>query len=419
MSLENESLFSAHRSAFSRSSFPASFFLRVSFWPHSPDEDKDFILNTAYEKYASSSALIGSPGSCAPIVESLSAAGVDEIACFVDFGVDPRMVLDNLPHLNRLRQRYCAAAVASEGASARLVPLSPAQKQLWVLTRMDREGSLAYNDAAAMALRGKLDAGALRKSLQSIVDRHEALRTTIRAEGDFQVVHPTLELQVPLIDLSYGNREQRRLQLDSWLEQNARQAFDLVLGPLFRAFLLRLEEEHHLLVLDAHHTLIDGWSYRVIFEELSEFYNLHSQGEAAGPQPDPPMQYRQYLEQLDGLHSSSGMAEHEAFWMDCYAGGAPSLELPSERRRPPRLPRRRRPFLPSSPSPDASRDSSRSSASPSRASASASAARVSSPALSSSPPLRRRRPRRRLRPPSSSSDASAPDEPPGVTLSRR
>jgi iturin family lipopeptide synthetase A len=68
------------------------------------EADRDYLLNVAYERYVESSALIGSPASCQRIVEQLRQIGVDEIGCFVDFGVEPDTVMDNLPHLDELRQ---------------------------------------------------------------------------------------------------------------------------------------------------------------------------------------------------------------------------------------------------------------------------------------------------------------------------
>lgn len=72
-------------------------------------EDRDYLLDATYRRYVRGTALIGSPESCAPIVESLLDCGVDELACFVDFGVDEELVLRNLPHLDRLRARFSAA----------------------------------------------------------------------------------------------------------------------------------------------------------------------------------------------------------------------------------------------------------------------------------------------------------------------
>ncbi len=70
------------------------------------EEDKDYILATAYERYVQTSALIGTPESCSKIIDNLMAAGVDEVGCFIDFGIDSDSVLEHLPYLNMLKERH-------------------------------------------------------------------------------------------------------------------------------------------------------------------------------------------------------------------------------------------------------------------------------------------------------------------------
>ena len=69
------------------------------------EDDLDYLLSSAYERYVQTSALVGTPETCAPVVQRLADIGVDELACFIDFGVEAATVLDSLPHLDALRER--------------------------------------------------------------------------------------------------------------------------------------------------------------------------------------------------------------------------------------------------------------------------------------------------------------------------
>jgi len=80
-------------------------------------EDRDYLLNATYKRYLESSALIGSPESCIPVIESLIDAGVNELACFIDFGVDAVRVIESLPYLDMLRSRFSSCVSTSVNVS--------------------------------------------------------------------------------------------------------------------------------------------------------------------------------------------------------------------------------------------------------------------------------------------------------------
>src|SRR5205823_586721 len=100
-----------------------------------------------------------------------------------------------------------AAATVRIGARGEIegvlaVPLTEAQKELWYATLVSEKASCVFNESMALGLRGPLDVTALRKAAQLLVDRHEALRTSISPIGDEQQIFPRVRLDVPLIDLS-------------------------------------------------------------------------------------------------------------------------------------------------------------------------------------------------------------------------
>ncbi|PAJ81434.1 non-ribosomal peptide synthetase [Burkholderia ubonensis] len=195
--------------------------------------------------------------------------------------------------------------------------LSEAQRQLWVLSEVDPEGSLAYNVNTTLELNGRLDEAAMRAAVQGLVDRHEALRTTLTPDGSGQIVHPSLTLQIPLIDTDQ----------DAWRDQESRQPFDLVNGPLFRAALVRLSSERHLLVMTAHHIICDGSTFGILLEDLARAY--------AGAAPAAaPLQFREYLKQIDGQRHSPEAKANREYWLAQCAGHAEPLNLPVDYPRP-------------------------------------------------------------------------------------
>ncbi|WP_175671510.1 non-ribosomal peptide synthetase/type I polyketide synthase [Burkholderia ambifaria] len=195
--------------------------------------------------------------------------------------------------------------------------LSEAQRQLWILSEVDPEGSLAYNVNTTLELNGRLDEAAMRAAVQGLVDRHEALRTTLTPDGSGQIVHPSLKLQIPLIDTNQ----------DAWRDHESRQPFDLVNGPLFRAALVRLDSTRHLLVMTAHHIICDGSTFGILLEDLARAY--------AGAAPAAaPLQFREYLKQLDGQRHSPETKANRAYWLAQCARQTEPLNLPLDYPRP-------------------------------------------------------------------------------------
>jgi hypothetical protein len=191
------------------------------------EEDMDYLLNRSFNDYVQGKALIGSPSSCAEVVDHLLEIGVDEVGCFIDFGIDNDTVLKNLTHLNELKARYQkgpkkpdapSAAPISPAVSApqpqlgsplagvKSFPLTESQTGLWLLGSLDGEASRVYNESVTLVLRGPLALEALRRSIQAVVNRHEALRTTFSPNGDFQQVAPSVGVEIPFLDFSNAKR---------------------------------------------------------------------------------------------------------------------------------------------------------------------------------------------------------------------
>jgi amino acid adenylation domain-containing protein len=214
------------------------------------------------------------------------------------------------------------------------LPLSFAQERLWFLDRLE-PGSTTYNIPAAWRLGGALNEAALERALGEIVRRHEALRTVFaEVNGSpVQVIAPFDGFALPVEDLSGLGEADREAALRVRAAEEARRPFDLAAGPLFRAALLRLGEEDHVLLLSMHHIVSDGWSMGVLFRELSALYEAYRDGRES-PLSELAVQYADYAvwqhEQLAG----EVLERQLAYWRERLADAPALLELPTDHPRP-------------------------------------------------------------------------------------
>jgi amino acid adenylation domain-containing protein len=213
------------------------------------------------------------------------------------------------------------------------MPASFAQQRLWFLDRVVPDPSV-YMVSAAVRLRGQLDAAALEQCLNTIVGRHESLRTTFDLlDGQVvQVIAPAAPIRMRATSLEQLPCDERDAAVQQLAQAEARSAFDLARGPLLRATLLRLDEREHVLLLIQHHIITDAWSIGLFMQELSVCYPAYCAGTTPAL-PELPIQYADYAiwqrEQLQG----DGFQEQLAYWRRQMAG-AGVLELPTDRRRP-------------------------------------------------------------------------------------
>jgi amino acid adenylation domain-containing protein len=210
------------------------------------------------------------------------------------------------------------------------LPLTEAQKQLWTLAQLGEDGSVAYHESVTLQLRGPLNATAMGKAIQKLVDRHEALRTKISPKGDVQEILPFFQIDCPVLDFSCV--EGGLSQVAQWLDQESQKPFDLSNGSLLRVHLLKLEPELHLLALSGHHIVVDGWSMGVMLRELGAFYSAESQGTIC--QLNPPKQFREFIEWQNQHCQTQEMKIYQSYWLEKLTA-LPVLELPTDRIRPP------------------------------------------------------------------------------------
>ena len=161
----------------------------------------------------------------------------------------------------------------SRPRSSGLYPASLAQRQLWFLHRLDPKDD-AYHIALSLRLTGHLDASALQTALQSVVDRHDALRTVFSEEQGALVLHTSSDTRASLVreDLSALRDEARERKASESAESFFRRPFDLGAEPPLRSLLIRLSDREHLFFVVAHHIAVDGGSLSQFARQLSDYY---------------------------------------------------------------------------------------------------------------------------------------------------
>ena len=210
--------------------------------------------------------------------------------------------------------------------------LSYAQERQWFLWQLEPE-SAAYHIPSVLRLRGRLDLDALQRSFDSLVARHETLRTRFRLDGDEARQEIAASMALPLDIVALGPLEEGALARQ--VETTIARPFDLERGPLLRVSLLRLAEDDHVLVLVQHHIVSDGWSMQVMVEELVQLYAAYSRGLELAL-PALPIQYADYALWQRSWMEAGEKERQLAYWTGLLGGEQPVLELPFDRPRPAR-----------------------------------------------------------------------------------
>jgi arthrofactin-type cyclic lipopeptide synthetase C len=218
-------------------------------------------------------------------------------------------------------------------AREQVLPLSFAQQRLWFLAQMDG-GNTAYNIPLGLRLRGRLDEDALQRALARIVERHETLRsrfTQIDDQAQVLIVPAAAALLLQVEDLRQHPQADNALR--GLIEEQASAPFNLARDSLIRGRLVRLADDHHVLLLTLHHIISDGWSMGVLTRELAALYQAFSHDQQ-DPLPALALQYSDYAVWQRRWLSGEVLQRQSDYWQQTLAGAPALLTLPTDRPRP-------------------------------------------------------------------------------------
>src|SRR6266487_4235813 len=221
---------------------------------------------------------------------------------------------------------------AAQG-DVKIFPLSLAQEGLWILDQLKPD--LALNTVSTTVhIRRALSTQALACSLNALIQRHEALRTTfqVREGQPQQVIAPSLSLPLSVLDLQALPEAQREAEAQRLATEEMQRPFDLSQGPLVRASLLQLGAEEHMLLLSMHYIICDRWSMGVCLRELTCLYEAYASGQSS-PLPEPPLPYTDFAQRQQAWLKGETAAAQLSYWKRQLAESPASLDLPTDRPR--------------------------------------------------------------------------------------
>jgi len=192
--------------------------------------------------------------------------------------------------------------------------VSSSQKRIFILQQLEPE-STSYNMPGVLSVEGKLNIERLKGAFESIINRHEVLRTSFSLIGDkvVQIIHSEVTLDIAYLETKEEVLEEK---IRSFISH-----FDLSKAPLLRACILRLSEEKHIVLFDIHHIISDGMSLRVFFKELVSLYK----GERL---PELNIQYKDYSVWQNKTLKSDVMKKQEEYWLEHLTSGSLGEQIP-------------------------------------------------------------------------------------------
>ncbi len=225
------------------------------------------------------------------------------------------------------QQRRVVAETIQPAPPAAHYPLSPAQKRIWILAKLDESG-IAYNMPTAVLIDGPFDYAALRTALQDTVQRHEILRTRFpEHQGE-----PVQMIEASAI-VPFEQKRCTEADVEQQLRDHAETAFDLAAGPLLGALVLEHSPTRRTFALNLHHLLADAWSMELLIREVLRRYHAAVAGTRLDL-PTPKLQFKDVALWLKQRAESDLLAEQRTFWRDQLTDAPAPISLPSDHARP-------------------------------------------------------------------------------------
>jgi hypothetical protein len=251
--------------------------------------------------------------------------------------------------LQALRQQAAnseTATTISRRTQSSPAPLSLAQQRLWFLDQL-APGNPSYNISAAVRLQGRLDVAALERSVDEVIRRHDALRTTFATISEpVQVIAPTLPFTLSVVNLQELPESARQAEVERSTISAAQYSFDLTTELLLRVTLLQLSETESIALLTMHHIISDGWSIAVLVKEVATLYSAFCEGRLSSL-TDLSIQFADFAVWQQQPEQLATLESQLQYWKHQLAGAALLPPLPTDRPRstPPTFRGTQRSFL--------------------------------------------------------------------------
>jgi tyrocidine synthetase-3 len=214
-------------------------------------------------------------------------------------------------------------------------PLSDAQRRLWVLSQF-KESNISYNIFSFFELYGSFNKNAFYSAINSVIERHEILRTVFKMDENGEVRQWIIDITSFKIEIEHKDFRSEidpEFAAETYVDLDSIVAFDLEKGPLFRAALLRISDDKYFFYYNMHHIISDGWSMDILTKEITAFYQAEIEGVKV-KLPKLNIQYKDYtIWQLKALKQETYNINRQ-YWLKQLSGDLPSIDLPSFKKRP-------------------------------------------------------------------------------------
>lgn len=234
-----------------------------------------------------------------------------------------------IDYLRAAQTQHQAPAKVSLSTQDNRDQLSDSQRRIWFLNRLEGP-SATYNMPLAVRLRGMIDAARIEQTFKQIAQRHETLRTRFVSEGD--LVKAVIDTE-PLVQLVIETADQQQsieTQIATAVGKSSQVLFDMANEHLVKAWLVKLSDESHLLLVTLHHIVADGWSLANLIEEFKLIYANQS-----ARVPALAVQYADYVAWQSKQLGQSDLDIDLQWWRDQLSGAPDLIALPLDRARPP------------------------------------------------------------------------------------
>jgi amino acid adenylation domain-containing protein len=209
------------------------------------------------------------------------------------------------------------------------VPLSEPQREIFLSAALNDEANCAFNESLTLTLHGPVKTDVLAAALDKVFARHDGLRATVSADGEWLQMADKPGFEAEFVDLRMLDRAGQQEILEDAVECEGREPFDLMHGPLVRATCFQRSDEELALLLTAHHIVLDGWSANQLLEEVGRIYSYGD-----GAQLGPLLPFSSYAVLEKNREDAGEFADNERYWVEKFAGRSPRLDLPTDRPRP-------------------------------------------------------------------------------------
>lgn len=213
----------------------------------------------------------------------------------------------------------------------KIVPTNEPQKEIWLSCIIGgNESNLGYNESISLDFEGDFHLDHFRNSLQDVMDRHEALRSSVSGNGESLFIYNSLPIDFIFEDIS--EKTDQEALLKAFVDQEMYRPFNLQEGPLLRTFVHKLNSKRHYFSLFVHHIICDGWSLGVILNDLSSIYNAKVRQETLSlPKAH---QISDYAKEMYIFQQGEAYRLQTDYWLNMYSDKIPVLDLPTDRIRP-------------------------------------------------------------------------------------